>query len=53
MTKKETFGGLSTGVVTTGTGICDKGLMSRQNRVAKQFTMCHWPTHFRIHRVLS
>ncbi len=46
MTKKETFGGLSTGVVTTGTGICDKGLMSRQNRVAKQFTMCHWPTPF-------
>ena len=40
------FGGLSNGVVTTGTGICDKGLMRGLNRVAKLFTMCHWPTPF-------
>ena len=29
-------GGLSTEVVATGAGICDKALMRRQNRVAKQ-----------------
>ena len=32
----QTFGGLSTEVVATGAGICDKALMRRQNRVAKQ-----------------
>ena len=40
----EIFGGLSAEVVATGTGICDKGLMSRQDCVANLFTMCHWPT---------
>ena len=42
----EIFGGLSAEVVATGTGICDKGLMRGLNRVAKQFTICHWPTPF-------
>ena len=31
----EIFAGLLPEVVATGTGICDKGLMSRQNRVAR------------------
>ena len=31
----EIFAGLSTEVVATGAGICDKGLTRRQNRVAK------------------
>ena len=42
----EIFGGLSTEVVATGAGICDKGLMRGLNRVAKLFTICHWPTPF-------
>jgi hypothetical protein len=32
----EIFAGLLPEVVATGAGICDKGLMSRQNRVANQ-----------------
>ena len=31
---REILGGLSTEVVATGTGICDKALMRRKNRVA-------------------
>ena len=42
----EIFGGLLSEVVATGTGICDKGLMRGLNRVAKLFTICHWPTPF-------
>ena len=42
----EIFGGLSAEVVATGAGICDKGLMRGLNRVAKLFTMYHWPTPF-------
>ena len=33
----EIFRGLLHEVVATGAGICDKGLMRRQNRVARQF----------------
>ena len=33
----EIFGGLSPEVMATGAAICDKALMSRLNRVAKQF----------------
>ena len=43
---REIFAGLSTEVVATGAGICDKGLMRGLNRVANLFTMCHWPTPF-------
>ena len=43
---REIFRGLLSEVVATGTGICDKGLMRGLNRVAKQFTICHWPTPF-------
>jgi hypothetical protein len=41
---REIFGGLLSEVVATETGICDKGLMRGLNRVAKLFTICHWPT---------
>ena len=34
---RKIFCGLSTEVVATGEAICDKVLMRRQNRVAKQF----------------
>ena len=33
---REILGGLLSEVVATGAGICDKALMRRQNRVAKQ-----------------
>jgi hypothetical protein len=33
----EIFAGLSPEVMATGAAICDKALMSRLNRVAKQF----------------
>ena len=33
----EIFGGLSTEVVATGAGICDKAPTKQQNRVAKLF----------------
>jgi hypothetical protein len=36
---EQTFCGLLPEVVATGAGICDKALMRRQNRVAKQFKM--------------
>ena len=49
----EKFGGLSTEVVATGTGICDKGLTRRQNLSQSSLRSVTGLPHFRIHRVLS
>ena len=43
---REIFAGLSSEVVATGAAICDKAPTRGPNRVAKLFTMCHWPTPF-------